>query len=353
MRTSSRRTSGMAFALRSLFVLLIVSSLAGGVVGGLLRAGVAVSAAFDAPWAGRAVMDHAFLMMCGFLGTVIGIERAVAVRSRFAFLAPAASGLAGVLILLGLEQHAAGIAVVSSLAFIAVNVVVWQRQRSAHTAVLLAGATAWLVGNLLLALAARPASVVPWWFCFLVFTIAAERLEMTRLTRRHRAATPALFAVLLAMLAGAAAFPLSPVWGGWIFGLALLGLASWLIAFDVARRTVMLRGLSRYMAVCLLLGYAWLAVAGVAWMATAAGFHGRDMALHALGLGFIFSMILGHAPVIVPAVARVKRSSGGRSMRCLSSCTRRSRCGSSGARPIPARGRWVRRATPPQSCCSQ
>ena len=29
-------------------------------------------------------------------------------------------------------------------------------------------------------------------------------------------------------------------------------------------------------------------------------------ALHALGLGFIFSMIMGHAPVILPAVARVK-----------------------------------------------
>ena len=32
----------------------------------------------------------------------------------------------------------------------------------------------------------------------------------------------------------------------------------------------------------------------------------RDVALHALGLGFIFSMMLGHAPVILPALARVK-----------------------------------------------
>jgi hypothetical protein len=39
-------------------------------------------------------------------------------------------------------------------------------------------------------------------------------------------------------------------------------------------------GLSRYMAVCLLLGYAWLAIAGLAWMATAAGLPLRDTALH-------------------------------------------------------------------------
>ena len=40
-----------------------------------------------------------------------------------------------------------------------------------------------------------------------------------------------------------------------------------------------------------------LAVAGQPW---------RDTALHALALGFVFGMMMGHAPVILPAVARVK-----------------------------------------------
>jgi succinate-acetate transporter protein len=30
-----------------------------------------------------------------------------------------------------------------------------------------------------------------------------------------------------------------------------------------------------------------------------------DAAVHALGLGFVFSMVFGHAPIIVPAVLRV------------------------------------------------
>jgi len=124
--------------------------------------------------------------------------------------------------------------------------------------------------------------------------------------RRHRGAAPALFAVLAALLVGATAFSLAPVWGGWIFGAALLGLAAWLIAFDIARKTIAAHGLSRYMAVCLLLGYGWLGISGAAWIATAAGLHARDLALHALALGFIFSMMLGHAPVILPAIARVK-----------------------------------------------
>jgi hypothetical protein len=36
------------------------------------------------------------------------------------------------------------------------------------------------------------------------------------------------------------------------------------------------------------------------------GLHLRDAALHALGLGFIVSMLMGHAPVILPAIARIK-----------------------------------------------
>jgi len=180
------------------------------------------------------------------------------------------------------------------------------RQRAAHTALLLTGAAAWLVGNLLHALGAHPAAVVPWWFSFLVLTIAAERLEMTRLMRRRQGAGAALYFCLGLMLAGSAAFALSPVWGGWLYGLSLAGLAVWLVSFDIARRTVATHGLSRYMAVCLLLGYAWLAISGLAWIATSVGYSFRDVALHALGLGFIFSMMLGHAPVIVPALTKVK-----------------------------------------------
>jgi len=63
--------------------------------------------------------------------------------------------------------------------------------------------------------------------------------------------------------------------------------------------------------VCLLGGYAWLAVGGVAWGAMALGLPVRDAAMHALGLGFIVSMVMGHAPVILPAVARIKLLFGG------------------------------------------
>ena len=297
-------------ALRLLMLALVALPLLTGIAGGLLRVGITLPAFVDCTWPGRAALAHAALMISGFLGTVIGIERAVAVKQPAALAAPLASSLGGLCLLLGQSMAGAWMGVVAAAIFVGVNAVVVQRQRAAHTVLLLVGAGAWAAGNLLLALGGGSVEVLPWWFAFLVMTIAAERLEMTRLMRRRPAAQGLLCAVLAALLLGAALSSLSAVAGGVLYGAALALLALWLAVFDIARRTVFAHGLSRYMAICLLGGYAWLAVAGAAWAATALGMPVRDTALHALGLGFILSMVMGHAPVILPAVARVKLQFG-------------------------------------------
>ncbi|RZJ06904.1 MAG: hypothetical protein EOP39_17825 [Rubrivivax sp.] len=277
--------------------LAVPVALVAGVVGGLVRAGVAVPAVAG-PWLGAAVLAHAFLMICVVLGTAIAIERAVAVRHPLAFVGPVVSASAGAVQLAGAGPLAAWLVAGASLAFVAVSAVIVQRQRAAHTWLLLVGAVCWAVGSVGHASSAA-VNAVAWWFAFLVLTIAAERLEMTRLMRRRPVASWALYAILGVLLLGAAA-------SGVLFGLALAALAVWLLMFDIARRTVRTHGLSRYMAVCLLLGYGWLLVSGLAWAATALGWPWRDAALHGLGLGFVVSMVFGHAPVILPAIARVK-----------------------------------------------
>lgn len=300
----------ITLAVRSLLLAGVALSLLAGIAGGLLRVGVSLPALPEATWPGQAALAHAALMICGFLGTVIGIERAVAVKLRTAFLAPLASGAGGALLLLGQPGPGAWLGVAAAAIFTAVNIVIVRRQRAAHTWLLLVAAGAWLAGNLLFATGQGSVATLPWWFAFLVMTIAAERLEMTRLMRRRPAAELSLQAVLVALLAGAAWSALAPVVGGLLYGAALTLLALWLAVFDIARHTVRAHGLSRYMAVCLLGGYAWLAVAGLAWAGTALGLPLRDAALHALGLGFIVSMMMGHAPVILPAIARVKLQFG-------------------------------------------
>lgn len=306
LRPRRQHPAPAAAVARAVFIALVAASLLGGISGGLLRYGVVVPGAAESAWLGHAGLSHAALMICTFLGTVIGLERAVAVKLTAAFAAPFASAIGGLCLLAGLPQAAAWLLVLASAVFGWVNVVVVRRQSAPHTQLLLASAGTWLAGNLLFGAGEGTAAVLPWWFAFLVMTIAAERLEMTRLMRRRPAAPWLLLAILSAMVAGAAWSWPSPRWGGVLYGLSLLLLAWWLVTYDIARRTVFAQGLSRYMAVCLLGGYVWLGVAGFAWAATALGLPWRDAALHALGLGFIFSMMMGHAPVILPAIARIK-----------------------------------------------
>jgi hypothetical protein len=156
--------------------------------------------------------------------------------------------------------------------------------------------------------------VVVWWLGFLVLTIAGERLELSRFMPPSVAALrwfAFIAAGLLLSLAGSLpqwwlAAPAGP-WAVHGFGVALLALAAWLARYDVARRTVHQPGLTRYIALCLLSGYVWLAVGGavMAGAGLAPGQASYDAALHALLLGFVFSMVFGHAPIVFPAVLRV------------------------------------------------
>jgi len=165
-------------------------------------------------------------------------------------------------------------------------------------AALAAGDVAWLTSG-------RPAAAVAAWIAFLVLTIAGERLELTRFLPRSALARRSFAALALAIGAGAVV-AVDPR-GARAFGTALALLAAWLARFDLARRTVHDRGLTRYTAVCLLSGYVWLAVAGVVIAAAGLtpGAPAYDAALHALFVGFVFAMVFGHAPIIVPAVLRV------------------------------------------------
>jgi hypothetical protein len=282
------------------------AALVTGVLGGLGRLGLSV----PAPLANATAL-HGALMIGGFLGTVIGIERAVALGHRIGFVGPLASGIGGLALVAGEVQAGAWLLVFASAVHVAVTTRLALRQVAQHTLMLIPASAAWLVASLLFALGVSAEGMIAWGFDFLLFTIAAERLDMARLVKRKAYAGPLLVAACGAVLVASAWIVVDPRAGGALYGAALIAMAAWFAVFDVARRTVRTHGLGQYAAACILGGYAWLAVAGVAWFGMAAlGWPTRDLALHALGLGFVMSMIFGHAPIIAPAVARVKCAFG-------------------------------------------
>ena len=252
---------------------------------------------------------HGPLMVVGFLGTLIGLERAVVMGRWWPYGVPLFTGVGVLSVLAGLPlQVGAALATVGSLLSVFVFVALYRQSPSAHFVTMGLSGGAWLGGNCLW-LAGYPLySAAPWWAGFLVLMIAGERLELSRIVRPSWE-TRALFHSSVALVLIGLSLSLFQLHTGVrVTGIGLSALALWLLRCDIARRTVREHGLSRYMAVCLLSGYAWLAGGGLLWLLFADQFNagpGYDAMLHSIFLGFVFSMIFAHAPIIFPSITGI------------------------------------------------
>lgn len=251
---------------------------------------------------------HGPLMLCGFFGTVIGIERAVALARPWAFAAPLSTA-GGAILILGGAAHAGPILIfLGSLVFLFVTISVARRQPEPFTRLMALAALAWVAGNGVWAAGGVVSDLVPAWAAFLVLTINAERLELSRFLKPWRWRLPSLV-VPVALIGLAAILSISGLTNPWPFlGAGLICLTVWSLINDVARRTILQTGLTRYVAVCLLSGYGWMLMAGLLALPQDQGGagYGYDALLHALLVGFVFSMVFGHAPVILPAVLKLR-----------------------------------------------
>jgi hypothetical protein len=263
-----------------------------GLWGGLTRIGVPLPSAGPASPA-----DHGVMMVVGFFGALISLERAVALDRSWAYLAPP-------LAVLGAAAQLPVASLAAAVILLYGSVLVWQRQPALFTAVMAAGAGAWAAAAIADLADAPLHEQAPWLVAFLVLVIVGERLELSRMAPPSSVKQPA-FAVAAGVLgAGLFVGVVAPAAGGRLFGLGLLACALWLAVFDVARRAVRIAGVTRFIAVCLLAGYAWMAVGGVLWLGggqLVAGFT-YDAALHAVFVGFVLSMVFGHVNLVAPAV---------------------------------------------------
>jgi hypothetical protein len=303
--TTARR---LPFVAAAIFVLLI------GMWAGLLRMGW--------NWPGVPVMAmvyHGPLMIGGFLGTLLGLERAVAMRRAWAYGAPLLSAAGGISLLAGFDPRCGQwLLFGASLLLLAVFARLIVQQPILFLIVMGLGAAAWLMGNIVWLRYQIVPLAVPSWIAFLILTIVGERLELTRLLPRTRWRMPTFVGALAVYAAG----PIVGLWFhglGWVTaGAGMIALAAWLVKFDLARRTIHQQGLTRFVAASLLCGYCWLAIGGalaVLHVGVLPALHGHawlhwgpgsgmpyDSIVHALLLGFVFAMIFGHAPIIFGAV---------------------------------------------------
>lgn len=254
---------------------------------------------------------HGIILVIGFVGTLIAVERAVALRTWWGYVSPILLG-AGALLVMSPAPTEIGrtLLTLGALGLVVVYFPLWQRHNDATVLVQLMGAVL-MAGSAILWLRDVPPSVfVPWLAGFVILTIAAERVELARVGvfdagLRERADSNLLW-FGHGIFAAAVASVLWPEYATVVLGVLLLGLVAWLAQSDVARKLIKATGAQRYMAACLLSGYVWLAVAALVWIMLGHVNTGRgyDAVIHAVFLGFTMTMIFAHAPVILPAVLR-------------------------------------------------
>jgi hypothetical protein len=286
---------------RFILIFLAGISLLAGLWAGLARMGWRLP--LPAP---EFVLAHGPLMVVGFLGTLIGLERAVALKRWWAYGIPVFAGLAALSLLVTSDARLpAASGVLASALLIAVFVALYRQYPSEHFIIMALSAAAWLVGNILWFSGAAIFMVVPWWIGFLVFMIAGERLELSRLRRPPPLVRVTFHASVLVILAGLAYSYFEIATAVRLAGFGLFALALWLLRYDLVWHSARQAGLPRFMSLCLIAGYVWLGAGGIFWIGLARYFSAGpayDAMLHAIFLGFVFSMIFAHAPIILPTI---------------------------------------------------
>jgi len=248
-------------------------------------------------------------MVSGFLGTVIGMERAVASKYKWTYLTPLLCAIGAILIIFDMSVLSAQyLILVASILLFLHFLIVLKQFPLLHIGIMSTGALLWVIGNLFWLNDSMISNVVIWWAGFLVLTIAGERLELSRILQPSRPKKVFFTIYISLFIMGAVYSSFNYATGIRICGIAVFFLAVWLFQNDLAWKSRKQEGLPKFVALALIFGFMWLPVAGILAVIygnmNAGPFY--DAIWHAIFLGFVFSMIFGHAPIIFPAVLKIK-----------------------------------------------
>lgn len=274
------------------YVALAFFSLVVGLWAGLNRIGWALPLT-------PAVAHHGSIMVGGFIGTLISLEKVIPLKRRYLFVIPVISAASVVAYLSGLPLEGMLMQFGASVGMFLILAIYLGNQRNLIYLLMLVGAGAWITASALLFFERSYPAAVPWWMGFTLLIIVAERLEITQFLPVSHAQKRCLAVVALLYVAGIT-FGFHGI-GRIVTGSSFILIAIWLLRHDVVRVTISKRGLTRYVAMALLCGYISLLLSGIFFISLE-GFLAYDALVHTFFIGFVMSMIFAHGPIILPGV---------------------------------------------------
>jgi len=281
---------------RLLFLMMALASLLIGLWTGLTRLG------WDLSYL-KPTFYHGSIMVGGFLGTLICLEKAIPLKNNLLLLIPVVNASSIVFFLSGHFTYALVILIVGSTGLCIIYLIYLSQQDELPILIMLMGALSWLTGNILLLFKNLYPLSLSWLMAFLLFTITAERLELSKflpVTRLNKI----VLLILLGLFVTGALLHFHGI-GSYFTGASLIGISIWLMRYDVIRVTLKKEGLTKFTAVALLTGYFALLLDGIFFIIFPATPFAYDALVHTFFIGFIFPMIFAHGPIILPGVLGV------------------------------------------------
>ena len=273
--------------------LFVGGSLISGLLSGFYRLGLSLPEA-------QVYLHHGAIMTGSFLGTVILIERITTMKMKWLYLFPIVN--VSSILLFWMDLFSVGYMALSigSIGLVVVFYIIIVKHADLPHRLMLVGAIAWLIGNLFLLLQSGYQNAILWWMAFLLITIVGERLELIRFLPISKAKRYVLIGFLIFFLIGCwLPFHLG---GKNLMGVMMLMVMIWLLLYDMVRKSIKHPGIHRYTAITLIGGYIWLGITGLLFIADGSFTVPYDALVHTFFLGFVFSMIFAHAPIILPGI---------------------------------------------------
>jgi hypothetical protein len=165
---------------------------------------------------------------------------------------------------------------------------------------MLVGAGSLIVGNVMLIRTQFYPASFPSWMGFLLLTITAERIELSKFLPVSTNAKYLLLGFLALFLLGLL-IPFHGI-GKYLSASSMIGIAVWMLRHDVMRIGLKKTGLTRFSSIALLIANGWLIVNGILLMALPDAAYSYDILVHSFFIGYTFAMIFAHGPIILPGV---------------------------------------------------
>ncbi|HNP95822.1 MAG TPA: hypothetical protein PKJ63_09335 [Cyclobacteriaceae bacterium] len=281
----------MKLTYKIVILVLTFTCLIIGVLSGMVRLGWN----FPLP---EVATHHGAIMVGGFLGSLIALEKIIPLKMPFLLVGPISSASSVWIFFAGSFQYAVIMLLFASLILVSTLFIYLKRQYTLYMMLALIGSLCLVTGNILLAWNKFYPLVFPWWMGFLVLTIVSERLELAKFLPVPQSRKMILIA-FIALFGVGIVMPFHS-FGRYLTGLALIFVSIWLLRYDLVRLTITKSGLTRYTGIALACGYIALLLDGIFLIALQEMPLGYDIIVHTFFLGFVFAMIFAHGPIILP-----------------------------------------------------